>query len=396
GVHTPRSPENNTLEGLKMARVLVIGGGIGGLAAGIALRRAGWDVAVSERAAELREVGAGITLWTNAVKVLRRLGVGPAVEAVSHPITRSEVRNWRGRLVTAIDFGRLNDRLGAPTVGVHRADLQATLADALGREHLHLGRECVGYDQDAGGVTARFADGSTERGDVLVGADGLRSAVRRQMLGDDPPRYAGYTAWRGVGVIDRPELPVGLTLLAMGRGSQVGTLPIGKGWTYWFATANVPAGGDGPGDHRADLLKRFGDWLPAVPAVIEATPAEAIIRNDIVDRPPVRRWTDGRVALLGDAAHPTTPNMGQGACQAIESAAVLARHLTGAADLPAALTAYAESRFARTAMITNRSWTYGKVFALESGWACWLRDRLSGLLGPLAVRDTEKLIGAEV
>lgn len=379
-----------------MPRAVVVGGGIGGLAAGVALRRVGWNVAVFERAPELREAGAGITLWTNAVKVLRRIGAGPAVEAVAHPIARSEVRDWRGRLVNAIDFGAMSGRLGAPTVGVHRADLQAALADVLGRDHLRLGKECVGYERDAAGVTARFADGSTERGDVLIGADGLKSAVRRQLLGDEPPRYAGYTAWRGVGVIDRPELPLGLTILAMGRGSQVGALPIGRGRTYWFATANVPAGGDGPGGHKAELLKRFGDWWPAVPAVIEATRAEAILRNDIVDRPPVRRWTDGRVALLGDAAHPTTPNMGQGACQAIESAAVLARHLEHATDIPAALTAYAESRFTRTAMITNRSWTYGKVFALEAGWACWLRDRLSGLLGGLAVRDTEKLIGAEV
>jgi 2-polyprenyl-6-methoxyphenol hydroxylase-like FAD-dependent oxidoreductase len=379
-----------------MPRAVVVGGGIGGLTAGIALRRVGWDVSVYERAAELREVGAGITLWTNAVKVLRALGVGPAVEAVAHPIARSEVRSWRGRLINTIDFAAMSGRLGVPTVGVHRADLQATLADALGREHLRLGAEFVGYEQDAGGVTARFADGSAERGDVLIGADGLRSAVRRQMLGDGPPRYAGYTAWRGVGMIDRPEVSLGVTVLAMGRGSQAGLLPIGKGRTYWFATANVPPGGDGPGDHRADLLRRFGDWWPAIPAAVEATPAGAVIRNDIVDRPPVRRWADGRVALLGDAAHPTTPNMGQGACQAIESAAVLARHLTDAADIPAALAAYAESRFARTAMITNRSWTLGKVFALESGWACWLRDRLSGLLGGLAVRGTEKLIGADV
>ena len=379
-----------------MPRAVVVGGGIGGLAAGVALRRAGWDVAVFERAPELREAGAGITLWTNAVKVLRRIGAGPAVEAAAHPIARSEVRDWRGRLINTIDFAAMSARLGAPTVGVHRADLQAALADVLGRDHLRLGKECVGYEPDAAGVTARFADGSAEPGDVLIGADGLKSAVRRQLLGDEPLRYAGYTAWRGVGVIDRPELPLGLTILAMGRGSQVGALPIGKGRTYWFATANVPAGGDGPGDHKTDLLKRFADWWPLVPAVIEATPAEAILRNDISDRRPVRRWTDGRVALLGDAAHPTTPNMGQGACQAIESAAVLARHLDGAADLPAALAAYAESRFARTAMITNRSWTYGKVFALEAGWACWLRDRLSGLLGGLAVRDTEKLIGADV
>lgn len=379
-----------------MPRAVIVGGGIGGLATGVALRRAGWDVVVCERAPELREVGAGITLWTNAVKVLRRLGAGPAVEAVARPIARSEVRDWRGRVISTIDFAAMSARLGAPTIGVHRADLQAALADVLGRDHLRLGRACVGYEQDAGGVTARFNDGSAERGDVLIGADGLKSAVRLQMLGDEPLRYAGYTAWRGVGVIDRPELPLGLTVLAMGRGSQVGALPIGKGRTYWFATANVPAGGDDPGDHKADLLKRFADWWPAVPALIEATPPGAILRNDIYDRPPVRRWTDGRVALLGDAAHPTTPNLGQGACQAIESAWVLARCLAEAETPEAGLKAYAQARFDRTARVTDESWRLGKVLAWESPLKCWLRDRLFGLLGGLTVRRTEGLIGAEV
>jgi 2-polyprenyl-6-methoxyphenol hydroxylase-like FAD-dependent oxidoreductase len=246
-------------------------------------------------------------------------------------------------------------------------------------------------------VTARFADGREERGDVLVGADGIKPAVRRQLLGDEPLRYAGYTAWRGVGLIDRPEVPLGVTMLAAGRGSQVGTLPIGGGRTYWFATANVPQGEtDPPGGHRAALLERFKDWYAPIPAFIDATPEGAIIRNDILDRPPVRKWGEGRVTMLGDAAHPTTPNLGQGACQAIESAFVLARHLRGAADLPAALRAYEQARFDRTALVTNRSWTLGKVLAYESRWACGLRDLLLRLFPGASVRATEKLIGVEV
>jgi 2-polyprenyl-6-methoxyphenol hydroxylase-like FAD-dependent oxidoreductase len=242
-----------------------------------------------------------------------------------------------------------------------------------------------------------FAEGGEERGQILVGADGIKSLVRQQLLGPEQPRYAGYTAWRGVGLIDRPEVPLGLTVLAMGRGSQVGMLPIGGGRTYWFATANVPAGEvAGPGGHKADLLARFGDWWPAIPAMMVATPVAAIIRNDIIDRPPVRKWTDGRVTLLGDAAHPTTPNMGQGACQAIESAYVLAKCLKEAETAQAGLLAYEQARFDRTAMITNESWKLGRMFAYESRLKCWLRDRLFGLFGGLSVRFTEKIIGVEL
>lgn len=380
-----------------MPRAVVVGAGIGGLTAAIALKQTGWDVEVYERAAELREVGAGITLWTNAVRVLRQLGVGEAIEGMAAPIRLSEARSWRGRLLMRTDFSYLNEKLGAPTIGIHRADLQARLADHLGRDLIHFGTTCVAYMTDEKGANALFAEGDDVRGQILVGADGIKSLVRNQLLGPEPLRYAGYTAWRGVGLIDRPEVPLGVTVLAMGRGSQVGMLPIGGGRTYWFATANVPAGGeDAAGGHKAELLRRFGDWYPAIPAVIDATPESAILRNDIVDRPPVRRWTDGRVVLLGDAAHPTTPNMGQGACMAIESALVLAKCLRAAETPEAGLSAYEQARFDRTAMITNQSWKLGKVFAYENPLACWFRDRLFGLAGGLAVKQTEKVIGVEV
>jgi FAD-dependent urate hydroxylase len=380
-----------------MPRAVVIGAGMGGLAAAIALKQTGWDVAVYERAPEIREVGAGITLWTNAFKVLRKLGVGESIEAMSAPIRQSELRNWRGKLLVSSDFAKVSVKLGAPTVGIHRADLQAKLADALGHEHIHLGMTCVAYSQDEKGASAMFAEGGEERGQILVGADGIKSLVRQHLLGEEPLRYAGYTAWRGVGLIDRPEVPLGVTALAMGRGSQVGMLPIGGGRTYWFATANVPAGGTaGPGGHKADLLAHFADWWPAIPAAIEATPDAGIVRNDIFDRPPARKWTDNRVTLLGDAAHPTTPNLGQGACQAIESGYVLAKCLKEAETAEAGLLAYEKSRFDRTAMITNESMKLGRMLAYENRLMCWLRDRMFGLFGGSSVRMIEKIIGVEV
>ena len=380
-----------------MPRAVIVGAGIGGLAAAIALQQAGWDVFVYERAYELREVGAGITLWANAVKVLRKLGVGEAIESAAATIHQSEVRTWRGQLLLKNDFAAMNEKLKAPSIGIHRADLQAKLADALGREHIKLGTTCVAYTQDEKGATALFAEGDEVRGQILIGADGIRSLVRNQLLGNEPFRYAGCTAWRGVGLINRPEVPLGMMSVAMGRGSQLGMLPIGGGRTYWFATANVPAGEvAGPGGHKADLLNRFRDWYPAFPAAIEATPDAAILRNDIFDRPPVRKWTDGRVTLLGDAAHPTTPNLGQGACQAIESASVLAKCLRNMENAPAGLLAYEQARFDRTAFITNESWKLGKLFTFESPMKCWIRNRVISMTGGLARKQMEKVIGVEV
>jgi 2-polyprenyl-6-methoxyphenol hydroxylase-like FAD-dependent oxidoreductase len=377
-------------------RVIIVGGGIGGLTAAVALQRVGIQPLVFERAPELREVGAGLTLWTNAVRVLRTLGLGDAVAEIGVPLRESELRAWDGGLISGLDLGAIGDKFGAPTLGVHRAELQRVLSEKVGPA-LALGAACVEYAVDADGVTVRFADGRTQRGDILIGADGLRSVVRGQVLGVQKPRYAGYTAWRGVGRIDRPEVPTGVTLLALGRGSQFGYLPIGGGRTYWFATANCPANMyDPPGTAKPNLLKRFADWYPPIPAVIEATDATAVFRSDILDRPPVTPWGVGRVTLLGDAAHPTTPNLGQGACMAIEDAAVLARCLS-TTPLPVnALRTYEALRYERTAFVTNMSWKVGRAFGLEGAIWCRLRNALMRRSKARMIRDTEALVGVEV
>ncbi|MGL6094357.1 MAG: FAD-dependent monooxygenase, partial [Fimbriiglobus sp.] len=256
---------------------------------------------------------------------------------------------------------------------------------------------CIGYTVDRDGITVRFADGRVQQGDILIGADGLRSVVRGQVIGVHKPRYAGSTSWQGVGFVDRPEVPTGTTLLAVGRGSQFGYLPIGGGRVCWFATANCPPNMyDPPGTAKPNLLKRFADWYPPIPAVLEATDADAISRSDVLDRPPVAPWGFGRVTLLGDAAHPTTPNLGQGAGMAIEDAAVLARCL-GAASVPiGGLRAYEAARFERTAFVTNRSWKVGRSFGLESEFWCRLRNAWLRRFQSRAFRDTLALAGTEV
>lgn len=379
-------------------RVLIIGGGIGGLSAAIALRQAGHEAVVYERTPEMTEIGAGLTLWTNAVRALNRIGVGQSIEKLSTPLRHSELRTWRGKLLAEMDLARISQKFGYPSIGIHRADLLQALAAACGPGVIQLRSACVSFSQDSRGVTVRFSDGRTDTGDLLVGADGLRSCVRTLLLGSQKPRYAGYTAWRAIARIDRPEVPVGSTLLAIGRGSQFGYLPIGNGRTYWFCTANASEGErDSSGTAKAKLLTRFQDWCCLVPAVIEATEDSAIVRHDILDRPPARSWGTGRVTLLGDAAHPTTPNLGQGACMAIEDAVVLARNLVLTPhDAIAGLRAYERERMPRTAFVTNQSWRLGKWFAKESPLMCGIRDAMLRWSRNKMVAETESLIGAEV
>lgn len=378
-------------------RVLIVGGGIGGLAAAIALRRAGMQPIVFERAPELREVGAGLTLWPNAIKALRKIGCADAIEKTAACLTRSESRTWNGKLLAELDLAALASRVGAPTLGIHRADLQHLLADATGPGVLRLGMTCTAFTQGPHGVTVRFANGEQEKGDLLIGADGLRSSVRPLVVGSQKPRYAGYTAWRGVADVEATDVPDGTAVVAAGRGSQAGFLPLGHGRTYWFATVNVGENEMLMGSTRAVLARRFADWYAPIPALISATDETAIIRTDIYDRKPATAWGVGRVTLLGDAAHPTTPNLGQGACQALEDAAVLARCLAERpADPATALRDYEAARMPRTADVVNRSWEIGRWLAVESRVANFVRDWGMRLGRKRFARDLETLVGYEV
>jgi len=354
-------------------RVLIAGGGISGLVTARALCLRGFDVTVFERQPELRPAGAGIMLAANATAVLRELGLVEPVVAAGSRLVSVETRSWRGESLTYIPSAEIDRRLGAPSVGIHRADLLRVLVDALDPGVVRFGAEIIDFDQDRDGVTVHLSSGESERGDMLVGADGIRSAVRARLLADGPLRYAGYTAWRGVTTCE--AAPRGAAIELLGRGARFGMAPVGGGRTYWWATANEPAGEiDPPVGRKADLEQRFAGWWEPVQALLAATPESEILRNDILDREPVDRWGVGRVTLLGDAAHPMTPNLGQGACQAIEDAVALAAALAGSSDIVAALRAYERARQPRTARITRLARRMGQVFQWEHPIACRLRD----------------------
>jgi 2-polyprenyl-6-methoxyphenol hydroxylase-like FAD-dependent oxidoreductase len=374
-------------------RALVIGGGIGGLAAAVALRCVGLDVTLFEQAPAMRESGAGLTLWTNATRALRALGLDEPLRPLSTPLERGEVRAASGRLLAAIPLGDLGRRLGGPTVGVHRADLLALLAAAVPPAGVRLEHRLERFAQDEAGVTAHFAGGRAERGDLLVGADGIHSRVRAQLLGD-PLRYAGYVGWRGVARVGRPEFPAGLSVWSYGRGSQFGLIPIGGGRVFWFGTSSMAEDeANRLGSHRDELRARFRGWHDPIPEVIEAMDEGALVRTPIYDRPPAGRWGAGRVTLLGDSAHATTPTLGQGACLAIESALVLARRLRDTSSVAAALRLYEHERQGRTARIIRQSWGMGKRIQWRHPLACRFRDLvIRAVPTALHVRTLERII----
>lgn len=359
-----------------MTNIIIVGGGIGGLCAALALQQRTIDAVVYERAAEPRDAGAGLVLWSNAMKVLHALGVGEAVTAAGARLTRSQIRTAEGRALYETNLDELATRCGAPVIAIHRAALYRILADALKPGALRFALPCTGCTQDAHSVTARFVHGATARADLLIGADGIHSIVRTQMFPGVRLRYSGYTAWRGV-VETTDEAALGLTSESWGRGARFGMVRIDRRRVYWFATHNQPAGvASSPEERKTRLLKIFGDWHDPIRHLLETTPAPAILHNDIYDIPPFTPWTQGRITLLGDAAHPTTPNMGQGACMAIESAYVLARSLRAATDYTLALRRYEAERRARTAWVTKTSRRLGAGAQIANPVLCRLRNWL--------------------
>ncbi|HVJ95070.1 MAG TPA: amino acid adenylation domain-containing protein [Labilithrix sp.] len=356
-------------------KAVVVGAGIGGLTTAIALRRIGMEVEVYERARELRAAGTGLSIMSNAITALRTIGVEGVLERHGQVLESFELRSDDDRWMTRMPFKEVGEKLGAPSVCIHRAALQKALLELAGDCPIHLASQCAGIASEGARTRVRFEDGREVVADLVVGADGIHSAVRRELVGAETVCEAGYVCWLATVAYRHSRHRPGHVRHYWGPGTRFGVIDIGHGQTYWFGTKNLPK-------HEArasrgtkeEILRTYAGWPDEVQALIQETPESAVVSVPAMDRKELRRWSYGAVTLLGDAAHPMLTSLGQGAGMAIEDAVVLGQSLERTSDIPEALRAYEARRIPRTTQVARLSRTLSKVEQWEHGLPCRLRD----------------------
>ncbi|MGX7826234.1 FAD-dependent monooxygenase [Actinokineospora sp. 24-640] len=363
---------------MEQRTAVVIGGGIGGLAAACGLSRAGWDTVVCERAPAPREVGAGLSVAPNAVRALDWLGLAAPLRAAAQP-QGIGVKSRAGRWMVRLRESDLVGRYGAPMYAMHRGDLHRMLLDAVGFDRVRTGYRAVAVEQADGGAVVRFEtkDGPREvRADLVVAADGVHSRTRAALFpAHTGATYAGYVCWRGIAPAGA-VVPDGAPMWTdtWGRGVRFGAAPLTGGQVFWYASAGGPEGSMAEVT-LADIAARFGAWHSPIADLLAASDPKALLRNDIYYvRDPLPRFTHGRVALLGDAAHAVTPDIGQGACLAVEDAVVLAQCVSAHYDVADALRAYDTARRPRTQRLATLSGRSARVQQAANPVAATLRD----------------------
>lgn len=366
--------------------ILILGGGLGGLACAVALRQRGFEPIVCEQANRFDEVGAGLLLSPNACAVIQALGLLPALEARAVATPLWEILDRRGRCLGRID----PRRSGGVALSTRRSDLQDVLRAALPADSIRTAHEGVTIEKEAAHIAVHFRNHTTLRADLLIVADGASSLSRTQLSPPRPLHFRGYVGWRAV-ILGVPAAwtPQRVTE-SWGCGQRFGIAPTGDGRCYWYATTNEPACEAMPHQRQAQLLKAFRDWHDPVGGLIASTPESEILRHPIRDAVPSGAWQmEGRIALLGDAAHALTPNLGQGCAMALEDAWTLAECLRHKQPSAAALRGYENRRRLRLLAVWAASRTVGTLIQWENRMLCGLRD--------LALRLTpDRLMGASL
>jgi FAD-dependent urate hydroxylase len=357
-------------------KAIIIGAGIGGLTTGIAFKRAGYQVELYDRVRELRPAGAGISLWSNGVKVMNALGLGDEIHKIGGEMNRMTYLSKENEALNDIDLLPLIDQVGQRPYPVSRSELQSMLLEQLGKEYVKLETKCIGVKEEGNQVTAIFEDGSTATGDVLIGADGVHSVLRNYVTQQKPePRYADYVNWNGL-VDASPELADKHSwVIYVGDGKRASMMPVGGDRFYYFFGVPMEKGTVvEPKDRREELEKLFEGWPEPVQNLIQKLNPLETNRLEIHDLDPLEKLSRGRVVLVGDAGHATTPTLGQGGCQAMEDAEILCRYLvTTNISVEDALQRYESARKERTARLVLKArqradTIYGKEMTLTQEW----------------------------
>ena len=359
---------------------LIVGAGIGGLAAGVALRHVAWNVRIFERAASPRELGFALLLAPNALSALRRLGLADRVIAGGIRATGGQIRRADGRLLRRFDANRLLQILPEPPVVVLRPVLHEALLDAVGPEAVALGNAALGFERRERQVALKLANGSVVTGDVLIGADGVGSVIRRALHpSEPPPRQSRLFALRGVAYrVQRPGELSGVQYF--GRGTEAGVAQASQDSVYWYLSLPAEYLAYGTRDPVEVARRATTGFDEKFLEIVNATRAEDIRLDELFDRDPIRNWGTGCVTLLGDAAHPMLPHAGQGAAQALEDAVTLGHVLGLEQNLEAALRRYEQLRFERMRKVLFTARRNARLASVRSPAACWVRDTVLRLI----------------
>lgn len=361
-------------------KISIIGGGIGGLCAAVTLQNQGHEVQVFESAKAFQPVGAGIGIGSNAMQALMGISVGEEIFDNGYVLHTQVFQDVHGKTLNTIDFSVLKKMYGQENITIHRADLHRTFLEALKPDTIQYNKKCIHIRQDENGITAFFQDGSTAEAELLIAADGINSPIRQQLLPNTTPRYSGYTCWRGI-TENKGRVEEYTSKELWSTRGRFGMAPMRDGLIYWFACINTTPRNPAYQQLKPQEVAAIFTHFPSVASdIIATTPAENLLHHDIYDIKPLQNFVFNRVVLLGDAAHATTPNMGQGAGQAIEDAIVLGNGFKQFKDVNKVLAHYEKKRVARTAKVIRLSRQIGETAQISSRPIAAARDFLFPLL----------------
>lgn len=347
----------------------ILGAGIGGLTTALMLKQKGLNVNIFESSAEIKPVGAGIILANNAMQVLRKLGLQDEIEKAGNMISYMKITDPQLKNISVVDLTEYEKKYGVHNIAIHRGELQEILANAIGSDNIKLSKRLSKIEK-AKLFKLTFEDGSTMESKFVIGADGIKSVVRNQLFDESTLRNANQICWRGICEMDLPKNYHNELNEAWGKGKRFGFVKISAKKVYWYGLTNSK----NVKTDQVNLTGLFEEFHIDILNIISSTLREQIIISDIVDLKPIDKWQKGNVCLIGDAAHATTPNLGQGACQAIEDAYVLGKLLDNGIAIGDAFKKYEDIRRKKAHTIVNTSWSIGKMAHIENGVGIWLRN----------------------